>query len=100
MAPWPIVNISQPISQMAEEIYCSKYKSSRLRVYDSIFSAMVYTVKSADTGSGKKFIGAVDAIFLGEKESQKRVAFDCEGVNLSRLGSLEIISIWMSTSST
>lgn len=54
---------------------------------------MVYTVKSADTGSGQKFIGAVDAIFLGEKESQKRVAFDCEGVNLSRLGSLEIISI-------
>ena len=56
---------------------------------------MVYTVKSADTGSGQKFIGAVDAIFLDEKGSQKqkRVAFDCEGVNLSRLGSLEIISI-------
>lgn len=55
---------------------------------------MIYTVKSADTRSGQRFISAVDTILLlDEDETSKRVAFDCEGVNLSRLGSLEIISI-------
>lgn len=65
-----------------------------------IFLEMVYTVKSADTGSGQRFISTVDSILSSNEEgdgASKRITFDCEGVNLSRLGSLEIISICFPT---
>mmetsp|Transcript_28522 Transcript_28522/g.60190 ORF Transcript_28522/g.60190 Transcript_28522/m.60190 type:complete len:277 (-) Transcript_28522:168-998(-) len=62
---------------------------------------MVYTVKSADTDSGQRFIAAVNSVLSLDGASgdgvSSRVAFDCEGVNLSRLGSLEIVSICFST---
>ncbi|KAL7530676.1 hypothetical protein ACHAXR_003622 [Thalassiosira sp. AJA248-18] len=66
---------------------------------------MVYTVKSADTDTGRRFISAVDSLlkddlisafanfFSSNDAAAKRVAFDCEGVNLSRIGSLELVSI-------
>ena len=55
---------------------------------------MAHTVKSADTRSGQRFISAVGEIITADKhEAARRVAFDCEGVNLSRIGTLEIISI-------
>lgn len=70
---------------------------------------MVYVVKSADTDTVRRFVEAVNEylgndlvpVFQGLKTSSdsspiKRVAFDCEGVNLSRIGSLELISICFS----
>lgn len=52
---------------------------------------MVFTVKSADTDDGRRFMSAVDSVLQGE--SVQRIAFDCEGVNLSRIGSVELVSI-------
>lgn len=52
---------------------------------------MVFTIKSADTDEGRRFMAEVDNVLQGE--SVQRVAFDCEGVNLSRIGSLELVSI-------
>ncbi|KAL7467684.1 hypothetical protein ACHAXS_007926 [Conticribra weissflogii] len=65
---------------------------------------MVSVVTTADTDAGKRFISAVDDILspsllkqfgalMSESDDDKKIAFDCEGVNLSRLGSLEIVSI-------
>ncbi|KAL3774078.1 hypothetical protein ACHAW5_009540 [Stephanodiscus triporus] len=55
---------------------------------------VIHTVKSADTSSGQSFISEVNSILASNTdETSKRVAFDCEGVNLSRLGSVEIVSI-------
>lgn len=51
----------------------------------------VTVVKSADDESGKSFLSLVHS--LCSSGDQNRVAFDCEGVNLSRLGSVEIVSI-------
>ena len=56
---------------------------------------MVDTVKSADTDVGRQFLSAVDRV-LKDKASQC-VVFDCKGVNLSRLGSLELVSICFPT---
>jgi exonuclease 3'-5' domain-containing protein 1 len=50
-------------------------------------------VKSAESDAGSLFLAAVDQAMLSEAVELERVAFDCEGVNLSRVGSLEIISI-------
>jgi len=59
----------------------------------------VKIVKSADEDSGKSFISLVNSLCsTGDKDSNNRVAFDCEGVNLSRLGSVEIVSICSSAS--
>jgi hypothetical protein len=55
---------------------------------------MVIIVKTADSDEGGKFIAAVDKACLSEDaECETFVSFDCEGVNLSRLGTLEIISL-------
>ncbi len=52
---------------------------------------MVYVVKTSDSTEGQRFIAAVGSLLqLGPGQ---RVAFDCEGVNLSRIGSLELVSI-------
>lgn len=56
----------------------------------------VTVVKSSDDESGKSFISLVNS--LCSSDDQNRVAFDCEGVNLCRLGSVEIVSICFSTS--
>lgn len=56
----------------------------------------VTVVKSADDESGNSFISLVNR--LCSSGDQNRVAFDCEGVNLCRLGSVEIVSICLSTS--
>ena len=56
---------------------------------------MVYVVKSAATEDGVRFISTVDNMLspsLSESIT-KHVAFDCEGVNLSRVGSVELVSI-------
>lgn len=57
---------------------------------------MVHVVKSADSEVGGLFISAVDSVCLSESGNHERVAFDCEGVNLSRIGTLEIISVCFS----
>ena len=58
----------------------------------------IHTVKSADTTSGKSFISDVRRILaLESDDAAKRVAFDCEGVNLCRLGTVEIVSICFPT---
>ena len=60
----------------------------------NLFTIMVYTVESADTSSGERFISAVyHVLSLDGAGDPKRVTFDCEGVNLSRLGTLELVSI-------
>ena len=51
-------------------------------------------VKYADTVNGRRFIAAVDSILT---QPGSRVAFDCEGVDLSRLGTVEIVSICFPT---
>ncbi len=59
---------------------------------------VIHTVKSADTPSGQSFIREVHSILASEVgETARRVACDCEGVNLCRLGSVEIISICFPT---
>jgi len=62
-------------------------------------AAMVHVVKSSDTDTGRKFIAAVDEALVSKDSSQpsNRVVFDCEGVDLSRLGSVELISICFSS---
>ena len=44
----------------------------------------VQEIKSANSDIGGLFIAAIDRVCLLEED----VAFDCEGVNLSRLGSI------------
>jgi hypothetical protein len=58
---------------------------------------MVHIVKSADTESGKLFIEAVVQSFERAESGLERVAFDCEGINLSRIGTVELISICFSS---
>ena len=60
---------------------------------------MVVIVSSATSNEGQKFIAAVErVIILTDSESNVQVAFDCEGLNLSRVGTIELISVcfsWM-----
>jgi len=56
----------------------------------------VRLVNGAESEEGKLFVAAVDEACLSEDAEPYRVAFDCEGVNLSRLGSVELISICFS----
>jgi len=59
---------------------------------------VIHTVKSADTASGQSFIREVHSTLASEAgETAKRVAFDCEGVALCRLGSVEIVSVCFPT---
>ena len=51
-------------------------------------------VKYADTVNGRCFIAAVDRSLA---QPDGKVAFDCEGVDLSRLGTVEIVSICFPT---
>ncbi len=55
----------------------------------------VVTVTTADSDAGMRFIAAVEEIRTNEgtEANSKRVAFDCEGVDLSRLGTVEIVSL-------
>lgn len=46
-------------------------------------------VDIADSVNGKRFISAVEHAIT----QKGRVAFDCEGVDLSRLGTVEIVSV-------
>ena len=81
--------------------YNSKTWTVFLRQRDSLHKTwnmgeatnMVHVVKSAESDAGSLFLAAVDQVMLSEAIELERVAFDCEGVNLSRVGSLEIISI-------
>jgi len=58
---------------------------------------VVMVVSSADDESGKSFMTLVDSLCSSDDKNAK-VAFDCEGVNLSRLGTVEIVSICFSAS--
>ena len=53
---------------------------------------MVHIVKSAESESGRLFIEAVVQSFERAEigSEQERVAFDCEGINLSRIGTVEL----------
>lgn len=60
-------------------------------------SPVVSVVTSADDEAGKSFISLANTLCSsGDKDA--KIAFDCEGVNLSRLGSVEIVSICLSSS--
>jgi 3'-5' exonuclease len=60
---------------------------------------MVVIVKCAASDEGHAFIAAVEQVILmTESDANVQVAFDCEGLNLSRVGTIELISIcfsWM-----
>ena len=58
---------------------------------------MVYIVKSADTEDGRMFIEEVAHSFARAELGHEQVAFDCEGINLSRIGTVELISICFSS---
>ena len=55
--------------------------------------SVVTIVKSANEDSGKSFMSLVDSLCSQGKDTNNRVTFDCEGVNLSRIGTVEIVSI-------
>jgi hypothetical protein len=57
----------------------------------------ILVVKSADSDAGGLFIAAVDRVCISENAEPKRFTFDCEGVNLGRLGSVELISVCFSS---
>lgn len=54
---------------------------------------MVHVVRSANDDAGGLFIAAVDEVMLSDSTESKRVVFDCEGIHLSRVGSVELVSI-------
>ena len=62
---------------------------------------MVYIVSAVDTESGTQFISAIDELMRQAEVSSTsppiRVAIDCEGVDLSRIGSVEIVSFCFPT---
>jgi ribonuclease D len=58
---------------------------------------MVYIVKNEDTEDGRLFIEAVSHSMEKAEFETEYVAFDCEGINLSRIGSVELISICFSS---
>ena len=60
-------------------------------------SPVVAVVTSADDEAGKSFISMVNTL-CSSSDKDAKIAFDCEGVNLSRLGSVEIVSICFSSS--
>ncbi len=60
-------------------------------------SPVVSVVTSADDEAGKSFISMVNTL-CSSSDKDAKIAFDCEGVNLSRLGSVEIVSICFSSS--
>jgi hypothetical protein len=56
---------------------------------------MVHVVSSATSDEGLQFIEAVDRACALEGDGEpEQVAFDCEGTNLSRIGSVQILSIY------
>ena len=57
----------------------------------------ILVVKSADSDAGGLFIAAVDRVCSSKDAEPERVAVDCEGVNHSRLGSVELISVCFSS---
>ena len=59
---------------------------------------MVSIVQSATTDSGRLFLEAVEQSFESAERAPERVAFDCEGINLSRIGTVELISICFASS--
>lgn len=67
--------------------------SQRSRLLHNVFSRMVVLI---DDNTPDEFLdeldSSVNAIILAKDESI-RVAFDCEGVNLSRLGTVEVVSL-------
>ena len=60
---------------------------------------MVHVVNSANSNAGKLFMASVDKACASGAGDMERVAFDCEGVKLSRSGSLELICICFSQNS-
>ena len=55
----------------------------------------VRLVKRATDVNGKLFISKVESLL--SQPGEQRIAFDCEGVNLCRLGTLELVSICFPT---
>jgi len=53
----------------------------------------VCVVDSEESDEGQRFIAAVDKVTMTEEGDLERVVFDCEGVDLSRIGSVELVSI-------
>ena len=60
---------------------------------------MVFLVKNAESDASRRFfVNVKDTVSTGSSGNIEHVAIDCEGVNLSRIGSLELISICFSLS--
>ncbi|GFH61095.1 hypothetical protein CTEN210_17571 [Chaetoceros tenuissimus] len=53
----------------------------------------VKVVRSAHDENGVSFLSAVGDICSNASTETRKVAFDCEGVNLCRVGTLEIVSV-------
>ena len=53
----------------------------------------VCVVDSEESDEGQRFIAAVDKVTMAEEGDLERVVFDCEGVDLSRVGTVELVSI-------
>ena len=62
---------------------------------------MIHIVSAVDAESGTQFISAIDELMRQAEVSSTsppiRVAIDCEGVDLSRIGSVEIVSFCFPT---
>ena len=56
----------------------------------------VQVAESSNSIAGGQFISSVNKLCLSGEGEQKYVTFDCEGVNLSRLGTVEVVSICFS----
>jgi len=66
-------------------------KNKRKSLESSDGNSRVVIVKSTDTDEGQRFISEVNSMLQGK--CVQRVAFDCEGVCLSRTGTIELVSI-------
>ena len=53
----------------------------------------IHTVKSCTSDEEQHLAASVEKVCLAEEKETKYVAVDCEGVNLSRLGTVEVVSI-------
>jgi len=58
-----------------------------------MFAKRVRVVRSSNDEEGRRFVAAVRKVCLSNQGEQQRVALDCEGVDLSRFGSLELVTI-------
>jgi len=55
---------------------------------------MVFVVDGKGSNATAHFLAAIEhAVTISESGENVRVAFDCEGVNLCRIGTVELVAI-------